>query len=77
MVWFHLSLTEGFDGRTTRTVGPSRVLVVPVPRPEPVAVVGKYRLVGEVINKFMQGDIHTHSSCVYTVLRLYPGTVLM
>ena len=24
-----------------------------VPRPEPVAVVGKYRLVGEVINKFM------------------------
>ena len=53
MVWFHLSLTEGFDGRTIRTVGPTRVLVVPVPRPEPVAVVGKYRLVGEVINKFM------------------------
>ena len=40
MVWFHLSLTEGFDGRTIRTVGPTRVLVVSVPRPEPVAVVG-------------------------------------
>ena len=51
MVWFHLSLTEGFDGRTIRTVGSTRVLVL-VPRHVQVALVGKYRLVGEVINKF-------------------------